>query len=96
MPYILLTNGLVLAFKNNDPEPHVLRADVLIENETIVDVKLGLDLPKGSEGEVVDCTGKWITPGQIDTHRSVEFALSLHCVAFLKLIIYVLHCGRHV
>lgn len=71
MPYILLKNGLILTFKNNDPEPHVLNADVLIKDDTIVDVEPGLELPEGSEGEVVDCKGKWITPGQIDTHRSV-------------------------
>lgn len=69
MAYVLLKNGLVLTFKNGDPNAHALQADVLVKNDTIVGVKQGLELPDGSEGEVVDCTGKWITPGQIDTHR---------------------------
>lgn len=72
MLYILLKNGLVLTFKNEDPEPLVLRANVLVENDTIIDVKPGLEATAGSEAEVVDCTGKWITPGQIDTHWYVN------------------------
>lgn len=69
MAYVLLRNGLVLTFKNGDPHAHEFQADVLIKGDTIIDVKQGLELPAGSDGEVVDCTGKWITPGQIDTHR---------------------------
>lgn len=71
MSYILLKHGLVLTFKNNDPKPHVFEADVLVKGNTIIDVQPELTIPNGGQGEVVDCTGKWITPGQIDTHRWV-------------------------
>lgn len=68
MAPILLKDGLVLTFKNDDPKPHAFKADVLVDNGVIVDIGSDLELPNG-EGEVVDCKGKWITPGQIDTHR---------------------------
>lgn len=68
MPPILLKGGLVLTFKNDDPKPHAFEADVLVDNGTIVDIGTSLSLP-GGDGEVVECKGKWITPGQIDTHR---------------------------
>lgn len=68
MSPILLKDGLVLTFKNDHSEPHAFKAEVLVDNGFIVDIGSGLALPDG-EGEVVDCKGKWITPGQIDTHR---------------------------
>ncbi|KZS87886.1 Metallo-dependent hydrolase [Sistotremastrum niveocremeum HHB9708] len=74
MPPILLKGGLVLTFKNDDPKPHAFEADVLVDNGTIVDIGTSLSLP-GGDGEVVDCRGKWITPGQIDTHRHVWMSI---------------------
>ncbi|KAF9066113.1 Metallo-dependent hydrolase [Rhodocollybia butyracea] len=74
MSAILLKGGLVLTFKNNDPTPHAFKADVLIKGDTIVEVAPDLTAPHGS-CEIVDCTGKWVTPGQIDTHRHVWMSI---------------------
>lgn len=68
MSSILLKGGLVLTFKNNNPLPHAFKADILVKGDTIVEVAPDLTVPEGS-CEIVDCTGKWVTPGQIDTHR---------------------------
>jgi imidazolonepropionase-like amidohydrolase len=51
-------------------------ADVLAEGERIVDVASGLD-----GDEVVDCAGRWVMPGLVDTHVH----LMLAHVDFLRL-----------
>jgi imidazolonepropionase-like amidohydrolase len=65
---ILLKDGLVLTYKNKEPGPHAFQADVLIENGRIKAVEPNIQA-SGPGIEVFDCSGKWITPGQIDTHR---------------------------
>jgi imidazolonepropionase-like amidohydrolase len=59
MTRVLLHGGAVFDGTGADPRP----ADVVIEGDRIVEVGTGLD---GDEG--VDCTGRTILPGLIDSH----------------------------
>ncbi|OCH94294.1 Metallo-dependent hydrolase [Obba rivulosa] len=71
MPY-LLKGGIVATFTNKN-KPTSYRADVLVEGSTITKIAENIDAAPGVE--VVDCTGKWITPGMVDTHRHVFMAV---------------------
>lgn len=62
----LLKGGLVATW-TSDNQPLTLLADVLVEDATIVRVDKQIDV--GPNVQVVDCTGKWIIPGMVDTHR---------------------------
>ncbi|KAK5731719.1 hypothetical protein LTR17_011190 [Elasticomyces elasticus] len=68
---ILLKNGTVLL---HDAQNHVTatKTDVLISNKTISKIEPNIsdaDIEAGME--VIDCTGKLISPGFIDTHHHV-------------------------
>jgi cytosine/adenosine deaminase-related metal-dependent hydrolase len=65
---ILLKNGTVLI---HDDADHVkpTKADILIEGNKIS--KIEQHITAGSSVEVVDCTGKIISPGFVDTHHHV-------------------------
>lgn len=62
----LLQGGLVATF-TKDNQPHAFKADVLVEGSTITQIGEHLPVPAGTE--VLDCRGRWVTPGMIDTHR---------------------------
>jgi dihydropyrimidinase len=47
----------------------MLKADVMVEGETIT--LIGLDLPNNGH-TVVDCTGKYVMPGGIDVHTHLD------------------------
>ena len=66
MPSYLLRNGIIATY-NKDNEARSFKADILIEDDIISQIGEGLPVP--ADTEVIDCTGKWITPGMIDTHR---------------------------
>ena len=63
MGKILLKGGTVLSV---DPDiGDRTTGDVLIEDDKIVAVEANID----ADAEVVDCTGKIVIPGFVDTHR---------------------------
>ncbi|KAF7294535.1 5-methylthioadenosine/S-adenosylhomocysteine deaminase n1 [Mycena indigotica] len=66
---LLLKNGTLLMHKEDDHvEP--IKADLLIIGNKITDIQPHLDAP-GVDTVVLDCTGKLISPGFIDTHHHV-------------------------
>ncbi|KAH9938082.1 Metallo-dependent hydrolase [Fomitopsis serialis] len=65
----LLKGGIVATFTKGRNKPSVHSADVLVENSIIT--RIDADIVAGSNVEVIDCNGKWITPGMVDTHRHV-------------------------
>ena len=70
---ILIKNGIVLT---QDPSLGELpRADVLIDGDTIAGVEASID----ADAEVVDCTGRIVIPGFIDTHRHTWEAAIRNC-----------------
>jgi 5-methylthioadenosine/S-adenosylhomocysteine deaminase len=63
MGKILLKGGTVLSV---DPAIGDLKTgDVLVEDDRIAGVEAGIE----ADAEVVDCTGKIVIPGLVDTHR---------------------------
>ena len=66
MSTYLLENGTVVTCIQGKAGVSVLKADVLVEGNTITKIESNI---AASEAEVVDCTDKWITPGFVDTHR---------------------------
>ena len=62
----LLKGGIIATF-TSDNEPKVFDADVLVEGSTIT--RIEKDITPEPHVEVIDVTGKWITPGMVDTHR---------------------------
>src|SRR5271168_5138446 len=61
----LIRGGIVV---NHD---HSQRADVLIEDDTIVAIGSNLEAPTGTE--VIDAGGCYVMPGGIDPHTHLEF-----------------------
>ncbi|KAI1852013.1 hypothetical protein JX266_002866 [Neoarthrinium moseri] len=63
---ILLRDGIILV---HDADSHVVptEADLLIENSVIA--KIEKAITPGPGAQVIDCKGKIISPGFIDTHR---------------------------
>lgn len=66
----LLKGGIIATFTSNDDRPQCRKADVLVENSVIT--QIAEDISAGPSVEIIDCTGKWISPGMVDTHRSVD------------------------
>ena len=66
MPSYLLKDGTVLL---HDIDDHVnaVRTELLIEGNRIA--RIGVELSPNSSTEVIDCSGKLICPGFVDTHR---------------------------
>ena len=63
MGKILLKGGSIISM---DPEVGDLPVgDLLIEDDRIVEIEVGID----ADAEVVDCTGKIVIPGFVDSHR---------------------------
>jgi len=67
MTSLIIRGGTVV---NHD---HSQRADVLVEDETIVAVGAALDTPSGAE--VIDAGGCYVMPGGIDPHTHLELPL---------------------
>lgn len=64
---LLLRNGTVLTM---DPEIGDLRcADVLIEDDRIAQVGTGLAADADADAEILDCTGKIVIPGFVNSHQ---------------------------
>jgi 5-methylthioadenosine/S-adenosylhomocysteine deaminase len=73
MGKLLLKGGTVLSV---DPEVGNLpTGDVLIEDDRIAGVETGIE----ADAEVVDCAGKIVIPGFVDTHRHTWEAAIRNC-----------------
>jgi cytosine/adenosine deaminase-related metal-dependent hydrolase len=73
MGKILLKGGTVLSV---DPQVGDLpTGDVLIDGDTIAGVEPSID----ADAEVVDCTGRVVIPGFVDTHRHTWEAAIRNC-----------------
>lgn len=66
---ILLQNGTVLSHSVNagDKVTPLRNTDVLITGNVITRIGNGLEVPK--DAQVIDCTGKIVSPGFINTHH---------------------------
>ena len=73
MAKILLKGGTVLSV---DPSiGDLATGDVLIDGDTIAGVEASID----ADAEVVDCTGRIVIPGFVDTHRHTWEAAIRNC-----------------
>ncbi|KAI0832735.1 Metallo-dependent hydrolase [Trametes gibbosa] len=75
----LLKGGTVATCVQGRAAPHVYKADVLVEGNTIA--RIAQDIVPGPGVELVDCEDRWITPGFVDTHRHVFMTVlrANHC-----------------
>jgi cytosine/adenosine deaminase-related metal-dependent hydrolase len=89
MTAILLQSGTVLSHEGDQVK--VLRDhDVLVLGDRIEAIGQGLMLPDENTGRVIDCRGKIISPGLIDTHHhlwqsqvhSYSLSFSTHLLSF--------------
>ena len=66
MTSYLLKGGIVTTYTKENV-PRAFKADVLVEGSTITAIGENLLSPSGAQ--VIDCQGRWIAPGMVDTHR---------------------------
>ncbi|OAP63595.1 hypothetical protein AYL99_02822 [Fonsecaea erecta] len=65
---ILLRGGTVLTHDDNDHVVRLQDTDLLIRDGVIVDIGKNISAPT-DDSEVIDCRGKIVSPGFVDTHR---------------------------
>lgn len=66
-PAILLKGGTLLSHDKRDHVNPLRQTDILIQADRIAKIGKGLVAPAGTE--LVDCTGKIISPGFVETHH---------------------------
>lgn len=66
---ILLRGGTVLTHDEHDHVIPLVDTDVLIDNDTISKVGRDITISPDQTVEVIDCKGKIISPGFVDTHH---------------------------
>lgn len=66
-PAILLKGGTLLLHDDRDHVSPSRQTDILIQSNRIAKVGKGLVAPAGAE--LVNCSGKIISPGFVDTHH---------------------------
>lgn len=66
-PTILLKGGTLLFHDEKDHVRPLRQTDVLIQSNRIAKIGKGLNAPAGTE--LVNCSGKIISPGFVDTHH---------------------------
>ena len=59
---VLIKNANIYDGEGNE----FIQTDLLIQDRKIV--AIGKDLPVSQDFEIIDATGKWVTPGIIDIH----------------------------
>lgn len=64
---ILLQGGTVLCHDDEDYVTALSDTDVLVTENLIAKIAKGIEVPEGAT--VIDCRGKIISPGFIDTHH---------------------------
>lgn len=64
---ILLTGATVLYHNESDNVEALRNTDILVRGNQIAKIGKGVAAPRGTE--VVDCSGKIISPGFVDTHH---------------------------
>lgn len=72
--YLLLRGGTVLTLSKDEHVVPLHHTDVLVRGSIIADVGKNLALPNDvgdARVEVIDCEGKIVSPGFIDTHHHV-------------------------
>lgn len=69
MASILLQNGTLLCHEPNDHVKAVPNTDLLIRSGKIA--KIGTSLVGDASTTAIDCTGKIVSPGFVDTHHHV-------------------------
>ncbi len=67
MSYILIKNGLI--YDGSGEQPY--QSDILIEGEKIIEIAPGIER---EDAQVIDASGKAVTPGFIDIHRHCDIA----------------------
>jgi cytosine/adenosine deaminase-related metal-dependent hydrolase len=92
MGTILLQGGTVLAHEG-DRVKVLCNHDILIVGNRIEDIGQGLTLPDRSAVRVIDCQGKIVSPGFIDTHHhlwqsQVHFSGFVNFYLILQLLIF--------
>lgn len=65
----LLKGGIIATFTAGADKPQCYKSDILVEDSTITQIAENINAGPGVE--VIDCEGKWISPGMIDTHRHI-------------------------
>ncbi|CAL1700239.1 unnamed protein product [Somion occarium] len=68
----LFKGGLIATF-DSENKPRTFKADILVENDIIA--RIDQEITADASVQVVDCTGRWITPGMVDTHRHIWMAV---------------------
>ncbi|MCB1038179.1 MAG: amidohydrolase family protein, partial [Acidimicrobiales bacterium] len=71
-PPVLIRGGTV--FDGSGQRPG-LRADVLVRDGIVAQIGLDLAAPEGSE--VIDATGRWVTPGFVDLHTHYDAEIEI-------------------
>ena len=67
MSYILIKNGLI--YDGSGEQPY--QSDVLIEGERVIEIAPDIER---EDAQVIDASGKAVTPGFIDIHRHCDIA----------------------
>ncbi|KIV85869.1 hypothetical protein PV11_01522 [Exophiala sideris] len=69
--YILLRGGTVLTHSTDENVIPLYDTDVLVHDDTIVKIGKAIDPPSDAYTEVIECHGKIVSPGFVDTHHHV-------------------------
>ena len=68
-PGILLQGGTVLQHDGDDQVQVLRDTDILVKGEVIIEIGKGLTVQPDTR--VMDCRGKIVSPGFVDTHHHV-------------------------
>ncbi|KAI1627411.1 hypothetical protein EDD37DRAFT_622239 [Exophiala viscosa] len=68
--YILLREGTVLTHSTDDHVIPLYDTDILVHDDTIVNIGRAIDAPD-AHTEVIECRGKIVSPGFVDTHHHI-------------------------
>ena len=69
--YILLRGGTVLTHSTDEHVIPLYNTDVLVHHDNIVAVGKAIDPPSDAYTEIIECRGRIVSPGFVDTHHHV-------------------------